>query len=365
MEMVFRWFGEGNDRVPLNNIKQIPGVKGVVWALHDIPTGQEWPLHRIQEVESQASQSGLNIEVVESVNIHEDIKLGLPSRDEYINNYIKTMERLASVGVKVICYNFMPVFDWVRTDLYGKHQDGSTALFFEKSKVKDTNPMELVKMISHSSDYTMPGWEPERLQYLTELFKEYEGVTEEDLWNNLHYFLEKVIPVAEKLDIKMAIHPDDPPFSVFGLPRIITNKSNLQRFLKLVDSPYNGLTFCTGSLGANPENDLVDMVRIFSSRIHFVHIRNLKRYENGNFIETSHYNADGCLDIPGIVTELYNADFKGYVRPDHGRHIWDEECRPGYGLYDRALGAMYLLGIWDSLVNIRREKKVCYPSMKI
>lgn len=356
MEMVFRWFGEGNDQVPLKHIKQIPGVSGIVWALHDIPTGEEWPLDRMLEVKQQADKLNLNIDVVESVNIHEDIKLGLPTRDVYIDKYIKTMERLASIGVKVICYNFMPVFDWVRTDLFKGHQDGSTSLFLEKDKIVDTDPMEIVKMISHDSNYTMPGWEPERLQDLTDLFEEYKNITSEDLWNHLQYFLERVIPVAEKLDIKLAIHPDDPPFPVFGLPRIITNKTNLQRFLNLVDSPYNGLTFCSGSLGAHSDNDLVDIVRTFADRIHFAHIRNLKRYGNGNFIETSHRMSDGSLDIHGIIQAFYETNFNGFMRPDHGRHIWDEECRPGYGLYDRALGIMYLWGMWDSLVQIGKEK---------
>lgn len=357
MEMVFRWFGKGNDKVPLSYIKQIPGVSGIVWALHDIPTGEEWPIYRIMKVKKQADKYNLNIDVVESVNIHEDIKLGLPTRDTYIAKYIKTMERLATIGVKVICYNFMPVFDWVRTDLFKKHDDDSTSLFFENEKIADTDSMkQLVKMISHDSSYTMPGWEPERLQYLTELFEQYKDVTPEDLWDHLQYFLERVIPVAERLNIKMAIHPDDPPFSVFGLPRIITTKTNLQRFLNLVDSPNNGLTFCSGSLGVNPDNDLVDIVNTFADRIHFAHIRNLKRYENGNFIETSHMMSDGSLDLHGIIQAFYESDFKGYIRPDHGRHIWDEECRPGYGLYDRALGIMYLWGMWDSLVRIGKEK---------
>ncbi|MFD2044641.1 mannonate dehydratase [Ornithinibacillus salinisoli] len=357
MEMVFRWFGEGNDQVPLDYIKQIPGVSGVVWALHDIPTGEVWPLQRIAEIKEQADKYGLTIDVVESVNIHEDIKLGLPTRDKYISNYIKTMEHLAEVGVKVICYNFMPVFDWVRTELFKKLEDGSTALFFEKKKIEDIDPMELVKMIAHDPAYTMPGWEPDRLQDLSTLFVKYKSVSEEDLWGNLQYFLEKIIPVAEKLNIKMAIHPDDPPYSVFGLPRIITNKSNLHRFLKLVDSPVNGLTFCSGALGAHPANDLVDIVRTFSNRIHFAHVRNLKRYENGDFIETSHRMSDGSLDIHGIMKAFYESDYNGYMRPDHGRHIWSEKCRPGYGLYDRALGIMYLWGIWDSLVESGKENR--------
>lgn len=354
MKMTMRWFGEENDQIPLGYFKHIPGVEGVVWSLHDMPAGAEWPMDKILNVKNQADEYGLHIDVVESVNVHEDIKLGLPTRDKYIDNYIKTIEKLAKVNVKVICYNFMPVFDWTRTDLFKEMEDGTTALFFENEKIKNIDPMELVQTISHNASYSMPGWEPERLAHLTELFEKYKGVTEEDLWNNLQYFLEKVIPVAKANDIKMAIHPDDPPWSVFGLPRIITNKENLERFLRLVDDPYNGITLCSGSLGANPDNDVAEMVSAFADRIPFAHIRNVKTYENGDFIETSHRTQDGSVDVYKIVKAYYDAGFTGYVRPDHGRHIWGEACRPGYGLYDRGLGVMYLWGIWDTFERINR-----------
>jgi mannonate dehydratase len=349
MKMTFRWYGKGNDNITLDQIRQIPGVEGVVWALHDIPAGEEWPMDRILEVKKQADEYGLNIDVVESVNVHEDIKLGLPTRDQYIENYKRTIEKLAKVGVKVICYNFMPVFDWTRTDLYKELKDGSTALFFEKAKVENIDPQELVNKIGKNSEFTMPGWEPERLSQLSKLFDAYQNVSEENLWANLKYFLEQIIPVAEINNIKMAIHPDDPPWSIFGLPRIITNKQNIRRLLKLVDSPYNNITLCSGSLGANPENDVVEMVKEFADRIPFAHIRNVKIYDNGDFVETSHRTQDGSLDIYEIMKTYYEKGFTGYVRPDHGRHIWGEKCRPGYGLYDRALGIMYLWGIWDSL----------------
>ncbi|MGM0829153.1 MAG: mannonate dehydratase [Bacillota bacterium] len=355
MKMTFRWYGEGNDSISLQQIKQIPGVEGIVWALHDVPAGEEWPLDKIEEVKNQAEQFGLNIDVVESVNVHEDIKLGLPSRDQYIENYKRTIEKLAAAGVKVICYNFMPVFDWTRTELFKEMEDGSTALFFEKAKVEDMDPFELVDKISSNSAFTMPGWEPERLSKLKELFEAYKQVTEEDLFNHLEYFLKEIIPVAEENNIKMGIHPDDPPFSIFGLPRIITNKQNIKRVLSLVDSPSNGVTLCSGSLGANPDNDVADMVREFSDRIPFAHIRNVKVYENGNFIETSHRSKDGSVDILEIMIAYHEKGFTGYARPDHGRHIWGEECRPGYGLYDRGLGIMYLWGIWDSLERAGRN----------
>lgn len=356
MKMTFRWFGEGNDPVPLRYIKQIPGTEGIVWALHDIPVGDVWPMERILDVQAQAEHAGLHIDVVESVNVHEDIKLGRPTRDRYIANYKKTIENLASVGVKVICYNFMPVFDWMRTDLYKELEDGSTALFFEKSRIADTDPFELVELINADDSWTMPGWEPERLQHLTTLFEAYREVTEEDLWENASYFLNEIIPVAAEHGIRMAIHPDDPPWSVFGLPRIITGQDHIRRFLKLYDSPFNSLTLCSGSLGANPNNDIVSMIHEFADRIAFAHIRNVRVYDNGDFIETSHRSQDGTVDIAGIVKAYYDIGFTGYARPDHGRHIWDEQCRPGYGLYDRALGIMHLWGLWDAFQYAERKK---------
>ncbi|SEO48984.1 mannonate dehydratase [Paenibacillus sp. OV219] len=349
MRMVFRWYGTGNDTVTLRQIKQIPGVEGIVWALHDMPAGEEWPMDKIQAYKEDADRYGLHLEVVESVNVHEDIKLGLPSRDVYIENYKRTIAKLATVGVKTICYNFMPVFDWVRTDLFKEMADGSTALFYEKAKVDQMDPVELVNRIANDVDVTMPGWEPERLGQLAPLFEKYKSVSEEDLWGNLQYFLEQIIPVAEQHDIRMAIHPDDPPWPIFGLPRIMTGQASIRRLLSLVDSPYNGVTLCSGSLGANPDNDIVAMVHEFKGRIPFAHIRNVRVYDNGDFIETSHRTEDGTVNIAGIVRAYYESGFTGYARPDHGRHIWDEQCRPGYGLYDRALGIMYLWGVWDSM----------------
>ncbi len=356
MQMTFRWYGEGNDSISLNKIRQIPGIKGVVWALHDIPVGEIWPVQRIEEVVNQAKKYGLNTDVVESVNIHEDIKLGLNTRNKYINAYKETLKNLSKFGVKVVCYNFMPVFDWLRTDLFKEMEDGSTALFFDAKKVLSLTPEQVVRdMEENSKDFTLPGWEPERLKDLQDLFDQYKSVTEAQLLENLTYFLKEVCPTAEQCGIKLAIHPDDPPFSIFGLPRIVKNKKDIQSILSAVDSPSNGLTFCSGSLGGNPNNDLIDIVQSFINQIPFAHIRNVKHFEDGSFIEASHRNEDGSLPITGIVNTLFARNFKGYIRPDHGRHIWDEVCRPGYGLYDRALGAMYLQGAWDANVSLRNR----------
>ncbi len=360
--MVFRWFGKDNDSVSLEHIKQIPGVEGVVWALHDVPAGEVWPLDKIKEQKAEIDAAGLRMDVVESVNIHEDIKLGLPSRDQYIENYKRTIENLAKVNVKVICYNFMPVFDWIRTNLFEKLEDGSTALFYEKSKVDNIDPLELVKKISANPDYTMPGWEPERLHSLSNLFEAYKNVTNDDLWRNLEYFLNEIIPFAREHDIKLAIHPDDPPWPIMGLPRIITSQDNIRKLLNLVDDPYNSITLCSGALGVNLENDIPAMIREFKDRIAFAHIRNVKVYENGDFIETSHRSEDGSLNMNEIVKAYYETDFKGYARPDHGRHIWEEQCRPGYGLYDRALGIMYLWGIWDTFQRTNLREKALNES---
>ena len=357
MQMTFRWYGEGNDSITLDHIRQIPGVEGIVWSLHDMAAGEEWSMERILKEKELIERHGFNIDVVESVNVHEDIKLGLPSREKYIENYKKTIEKLGEAGVKVICYNFMPVFDWTRTDLGWALPDGSTALFYEKAKIDNADPMELVEKIAEGvKGYTMPGWEPERLKHIKTALKAYESVSEEDLWNNLKYFLEQIIPVCEASNVKMAIHPDDPAWPIFGLPRLIINRDNIKRFLNLVDSSYNGLTLCSGSLGSNPNNDIVAMIKEFGNKIHFAHIRNIKHFENGDFVETSHRTSDGSLDVVGMVKAYHEIGFKGYARPDHGRHLWGEKCRPGYGLYDRALGIMYLLGAWDACEKVEQEK---------
>ena len=301
MKTTFRWYGEGNDTVTLEQIRQIPSMTGVVWALHDLAAGEVWPEARIAAVKAQAAQYGLNIDVVESVNVHEAIKLGTPEREQYIENYKESLRNLGKHGVKVVCYNFMPVFDWMRTDLFHPMADGATALFYDASAMEGLDPKALVKSVEEGSNgLTLPGWEPERLAHLDKLFDAYKSVSEDDLRRNLKYFLEAIIPTAEQAGIKMAIHPDDPPFSIFGLPRIVKN-----------------------------------------------YIRNIKRFPNGDFIETSHMSSDGSLDIAAIVRAYHDVGFKGYYRPDHGRHIWGEQCRPGYGLYDRALGIMYIQGVWD------------------
>ncbi len=350
MKTVFRWFGSQEDKITLDEIKQIPGIYGVVSAIYDVPVGEVWPLNKIEELKNQIEESGLTFEVVESVNVHEDIKLGITSRDRYIQNYKTTIENLSRAGIKVICYNFMPIFDWTRTDLTFKLPDGSNALSYDDEKIKNLDPAKLVEeMEKHSGGFYLPGWEPYRLKDLKKLFDQYKGMTEETLFENLKYFLEQIIPTCEKCDVKMAIHPDDPPWSVFGLPRIVKNYDDLKRITEDVKSKYNGLTLCTGSLGANPKNDLVRMIKDFKERIHFVHARNIKILSEKKFHETAHLSSAGSIDLFRIMKSLHEINFDGYIRPDHGRMIWNETGRPGYGLYDRALGIAYINGLNEAI----------------
>ena len=351
MKMTFRWYGI-NDKITLKHISQIPGINGVVTSLIDIPVGEIWPLEDIVKLKKYVDSYDLNLDVIESVNVHESIKLGDEHRDMYIENYKKTLKNLSKIGIKTVCYNFMPIFDWTRTDLAKPLKDGSTALSFDHEQLKNLKPSDLLDVIKKGSkDIIIPGWELDRLDEIEDLFKEYESVSEEDLWKNLRYFLEAIIPTANECGINMAIHPDDPPWSIFGLPRIITCKENLQKLIDLVDSPRNGITLCSGSLGPNAKNDIPDMIRDFGEqgRLHFGHIRNIKRLSDNSFHEASHLSREGSLDIYEIVKAYSDIDFQGHIRPDHGRMIWDEEGMPGYGLYDRALGIAYLNGLYEAL----------------
>ena len=359
--MTFRWYGEGNDRIKLSDIKQIPGVKGIVWALHDKMPGEVWSEDEIKKVKDQCDEYGFNIDVVESVNVHDDIKIGLPSRDLYIENYKQTIKNLSKYGVKVICYNFMPIFDWTRSNLFHEVGDGSTALFYEKGMIQDDyNAMaKYIMDFTEKYNMTFPGWEPERMAKLDELFKAYEGITHEKLWENLKYFLEAIMPTCRECDIKMAIHMDDPPWDIFGLPRLLVDEESIGRFLSMVDDEYNCLTLCSGSLGANPKNNVAEIVRKYHKRIAFAHIRNVKHFPNGDFSEASHRDSDGDVGILEIIKAYHESGWDGYIRPDHGRHLWGEgpgTVRPGYGLYDRALGIMYMLGVWDTLDRQKESK---------
>lgn len=352
MKMIIRWFTGSDDSVTLEQIKQIPGITGVATMLSDIPVGEVWPLNRLENLRDEVHAAGLQLEVIESVNIHEDIKKGLPSRDYYINNYIKTIENLSKIGIKCLCYNFMPVMDWLRSDLAYPLEDGSTALAYNHDIILKMNPADIAEgMLENSGGYSLPGWEPERLAEMSADIKYYQSISANQYWANMKYFLDAIIPYAEKYDVKMAIHPDDPPFSIYGLPKVINSAENIRKFLSLNNSPYNGLTLCTGSLGGNLDNDIPAIVSEFADqgRIHFAHIRNVKHLDKMVFTESAHYSPCGDLDMYEVVKAFYDNGFDGYVRSDHGRMIWGEKARPGYGLYDRALGSTYILGLWEAI----------------
>ncbi|SJZ68518.1 mannonate dehydratase [Anaerorhabdus furcosa] len=341
MKMTFRWFGD-TDKVSLSYIKQIPCMSGVVSAIYSVQVGEVWPEDEIIELKNKCLNAGLEFEVVESVPVHEDIKLGKGRYKEYIENYKANIRLLAKHGIKCICYNFMPVFDWTRSELNHQLQDGSNALVYYQEQLNDID----IKNMS------LPGWDasytPEEMSTLIE---EYKTIGEEGLWKNLEYFIGEILPVAVECDVKMAIHPDDPPWSIFGLPRIITNEENLDRFLALYDDIHHGLTLCSGSLGCTKKNDIPKLIAKYTKmkRIHFAHVRNVKILDNHDFEESAHYSKCGSLDMVDILKAYYDNGFDGYIRPDHGRMIWQETGKPGYGLYDRALGAMYLAGIWETL----------------
>lgn len=344
MEMTFRWYGQ-DDPVKIEYIKQIPGMKGIVTAIYDIPVGEAWPLDKILELKKTVEDNGLKLSVIESVPVHEDIKLGLPTRERYIENYKETLRNLGKAKIETVCYNFMPVFDWTRSDLNYELEDGSTCLIYDEETVRKMDPA--------LGELELPGWDTSYGEGgLGALLDKYKNVDEEKLWENLEYFIKEIIPVAEESNVKMAIHPDDPPWSIFGLPRIITNFENLERFINLYDSEYNGVTLCTGSLGCTKTNDVVEMVKYFGkekNRINFAHLRNVLITGDSSFNEVAHLSECGSLDFYEIVKAYCDYDFKGPYRPDHGRMIWGETGRPGYGLYDRALGAVYINGLIEAI----------------
>lgn len=338
MKMTFRWYGE-TDSIPLNYIKQIQGMTGVVTAVYDVPVGEVWPIEKLERMRDLVHGAGLEMEVIESVPVHEDIKLGKPTRDRYIEAYKQNILNCGKVGVKCICYNFMPVFDWLRTDLGFKHPDGATSLAYCHDTLMSLDPKNL----------HLPGWDesysPEELQ---KLLGEYEGMTHEQLFDNLVYFLNAVMPACREADVNLAIHPDDPPWDMFGLPRIICCEEDYDRLFAAVPDKHNGITFCTGSLGAGRFNHLTHLVEKYVDRIYFAHLRQLTYTNETDFYENGHMTHLGDVDIYGIVKALTKGGFEGYVRPDHGRNVWGETGKPGYGLFDRAMGACYLGGLFEA-----------------
>ncbi|MBO7740177.1 MAG: mannonate dehydratase [Clostridia bacterium] len=346
MKMTFRWYGE-SDSIPLSYIREIPNMSGVVTAIYDIPVGESWPLDRILALKEAVNAAGLEMEVIESVPVHEDIKLGKPSRDRLIQNYAETIENLGKAGVKCVCYNFMPVFDWLRTNLHTPLADGSNSLSYCHEELMALDPHNL----------HLPGWdESYTSEELEALISAYSGMSHDMLFDNLVYFLKGIMPSCRKAGINMAIHPDDPPWDMFSLPRIITGKESYQKLFSAVPEKENGITLCTGSLGAARENDMVALAKLLAPRTYFAHLRQIAFTDKRDFYECGHMTDAGSLDMYGIVKALVESGFDGYVRPDHGRNIWGEDGKPGYGLYDRALGACYLSGLFEAVQkNVKKE----------
>ena len=339
MKMTFRWYGE-NDCIPLAYIKQIQGMTGVVTAVYDTPVGEVWEVEKLLRLKKLANDAGLEMEVIESVPVHEDIKLGRPTRDKYIEAYKQNILNCGKVGVKCICYNFMPVFDWFRTDLHFKHEDGSESLSYRESDFLKLDKRNL----------RLPGWdESYSREELDSLLAAYEGMTHETLFENLVYFLRAIMPACNEAGVNMAIHPDDPPWDIFDLPRIVGREEDYDRLFAAVPDPHNGITFCTGSLGADRFNDLPKMAAKYADRIYFAHLRQLKFVNETDFYENGHQTAEGDVDMYAIVRALVENGFDGYLRPDHGRNVWGEDAKPGYGLFDRALGATYLTGLFEAV----------------
>ncbi len=361
MKMTFRWYGE-KDSIPLEYIRQIPNVQSVVTAVYDVPVGEVWSDASVKKLRDLAAAKGLKAEVIESIPVHEDIKLGRGDRDRYIANYCENIRVVARNGVKCVCYNFMPVFDWLRTEMAHPNPDYSTSLAYSREDFQKIDPTNL----------HLPGWDesytPEELQGL---LKAYKDISHEKLFENFVYFLERVIPVCEETSVVMAVHPDDPPWDVFGLPRIVSCEEDFDRLFAAVPSKCNGLTLCTGSLGAGRKNDLVHMAAKYAAqgRVHFAHLRNVLWTDDADsFCEVGHCSSYGSLDMAAIVRALAENGFDGYVRPDHGRSIFGETGKGGYGLYDRALGAAYLNGLFEATekdLKKKAETKPIYVELRV
>lgn len=341
MKLSFRWYGP-EDAVTLAKIRQIPALEGIVTALYDVPVGAVWPVEKLIARKAEIEAHGLQFAVVESIPVHESIKLGRPERDRYIDHYRQSITNLGRAGVRVLCYNFMPVFDWTRTDLGHVNADGSTALSFRQA--------DLDKIDLASGTQGLPGWaDAYSAAELSALRAAYDSVDAEQLFEHYAYFLRAVVPAAEEAGVYMAVHPDDPPWPIFGLPRVLGSATQIRRALAVTESKHHGLTFCTGSLGSAVENDLVAMAQEFGGRVHFAHARNVRINGERDFMEVAHPSRYGDVDMAGVLGALRQAGFDGPIRPDHGRMIWDEQGKPGYGLYDRALGAAYITGVLDGL----------------
>ena len=364
MKLTFRWFGP-NDPVKLKYIRQIPAVSTIVTNIPAHELGELIPKKKIEEFTGTVNRNAMSFDVFESLPLHASIKLGTSERDYYIDNYKKNIRTLAEAGIKIIVYNFRPIFRWARTDIYKPLEDGSTVSVFMKKDAKKIDPFtnnaatsewhrnnsEFVYNRQLTTDLEFKGYYTEESRKkLSEYRQEYLDLGKEGLWENLQYFLKQIIPVAESCDVKMALHPDDPPWDIFGIPRLMTDEESFDRLLASYDSPSNGLVFCSGTLGSNLKTDVITLADKYlkMDRIPFAHIRNVKHVTDG-MEECAHFSDCGSIDMVRLLKAFNDNEYKGYIRSDHGRMIWGEEGKPGNGIYDRALGAQYILGIWETL----------------
>ena len=377
LHQTMRWYGP-HDKVSLQDIRQA-GCAGVVTALHQIPVGDIWPVDEILKRKAMIEAVGMTWTVIESLPVHEDIKKRNGQYQLYIDNYIKSLENLGQCGLKVVTYNFMPILDWLRTDVAYTLEDKSKALYFEFDKFmvfdlfllkrpgaeKEYSAAEverakkkLNEMSEEEKNYVfkncllgLPGSDESfTAEQVLDALQTYKGIDRQQLKQNLFSFLKEVVPVAEANGLQMAIHPDDPPYSVLGLPRIVSNEEDLADIVNCVNSSANGLCFCTGSLGARPDNDIVGMIDKFGDRIHFLHLRNTKRLPNGNFFEADHLDGDTDMYevMKKVVQLMRRRNVSIPMRPDHGHQMLDDLQKttyPGYSAIGRLKGLAELRGL--------------------